>query len=114
MRSSIRSLVGTLLWVFCLLFGSPSAPAQVEDTVVAEEAETTGVPAPSEAAPAEPAPAQRAKGRQHVPLDPMLELADPRTYRLKVVIRISAVEAPVSNVIATGPVPMDWPEQTVR
>jgi hypothetical protein len=114
MRSSIRSLLVACLGASCLVVGPPSAPAQVEDTVVANEAETTGVPA-VETAPAEPVgPARRAKGRQHVPIDPMLELADPRTYRLKVVIRISAVEAAVTNVIATGPIPMDWPEQTVR
>jgi len=46
--------------------------------------------------------------------DPALELADPRTYRLKVVIRISAPDAPAKNIVATGPIPMEWPEQRVR
>ena len=54
-----------------------------------------------------------AKNRYAVP-DPALELNDPRTYRLKVVIRIEAPEAPAKGIVATSPIPMDWPEQKVR
>ena len=43
-----------------------------------------------------------------------MELLDPRTYRLKVLIRIDAPDGMVKSVMATGPIPMDWPEQRVR
>ncbi len=46
--------------------------------------------------------------------DPALELADPRTYRLRVEIRIEAPDGAARNIVATGPIPMDWPEQKVR
>lgn len=98
---------------------SLSAEEVVEDTVVAEEEplsseETSG--SESAAKPDDRA-AQKslssAKNRYAVP-DAALELFDPRTYRLKVVIRIEAADGAVKNVIATGPIPMDWPEQRVR
>jgi Transglutaminase-like superfamily len=53
------------------------------------------------------------KDRFAIP-DPAIELADPRTYRLKIAIRIQAPDGAVKNVIATGPIPMNWPEQKVR
>lgn len=46
--------------------------------------------------------------------DPALELTDPRTYRLKWVIKIDAPDAPAKGIVATGPIPMEWPEQHVR
>ncbi|MBL9125032.1 MAG: transglutaminase domain-containing protein [Planctomycetaceae bacterium] len=46
--------------------------------------------------------------------DPALELIDPRIYRLRVIIRIDSPESAAKNVVATGPIPMDWPEQRVR
>ncbi|MGD9721978.1 MAG: transglutaminase family protein [Pirellulales bacterium] len=78
---------------------------------------TTKIPAAApDAAPSTdttpPAP-PTAKNRFAIP-DPALELTDPRTYRLRVLIRIDAPEAPVKGVVATGPIPMDWPEQRVR
>ena len=91
----------------------------VEDTVVADGDDATPAAddppagsADSEAklgAPAKPPP----RSRYAVP-DPALELADPRTYRLKVIIRVEANEGAVKNVVAMGPIPMDWPEQRVR
>ncbi len=53
------------------------------------------------------------KNRYATP-DPALELTDPRTYRLKWAIRIEAASAPAKGIVATGPIPMDWPEQRVR
>jgi hypothetical protein len=98
---------------------SLSAEEVVEDTVVAEEAplsseDTTGS---KSAANPDGLSSQKslatAKNRYAVP-DAALELFDPRTYRLKVIIRIEAADGAVKNVIATGPIPMDWPEQRVR
>jgi hypothetical protein len=71
-----------------------------------------GGPADPDASVTTPLPAI-AKNRYAVP-DPALELIDPRTYRLKVTIRIEAPEAAARGVVATGPIPMDWPEQRVR
>jgi hypothetical protein len=70
---------------------------------------------PADAPDAEPTspPPPAATNRFAAP-DPALALADPRTYRLKVVIRIEAPEGALRNVVATGPIPMDWPEQRVR
>jgi hypothetical protein len=98
---------------------SVSAEEVVEDTVVADEEplspeDTSGSESDAKL---DASPAQKslssAKNRYAVP-DAALELFDPRTYRLKVVIRIEAAEGAVKNVIATGPIPMDWPEQRVR
>ena len=93
----------------------------VEDTVVADESDSR--PAASKSADAasksaggdataKPAPGSY-KNKYAIP-DPALELVDPRTYRLKVIIRIEATDGAVKNVMATGPIPMDWPEQRVR
>jgi Transglutaminase-like superfamily len=96
------------------------AQEEVEDTVVATEADSRPEfekddAAKTPAAVTTPQGGLRAsrKDRYAVP-DPALELADPRTYRLKVVIRIRATESPVQNIVATGPIPMNWPEQQVR
>src|SRR5262245_56866535 len=86
---------------------SVRADEVVEDTVVAEEERSSADP---DARTEDKKPTGQARTK-HWLLDPALELADPRTYRLKVMIRIEAAEAPVRNVIAIGPVPMDWPEQ---
>jgi hypothetical protein len=51
---------------------------------------------------------------QKVVKDPALELTDPRTYRLKLVLRIEAPDGKLTNVTAIEPIPMDWPEQEVR
>ena len=42
------------------------------------------------------------------------ELSAPKTYQLKLTMRVNAQNSAVSNVIATGPVPINWPEQKVR
>jgi transglutaminase-like putative cysteine protease len=92
----------------------------VEDTVVADEASSPAVDAgasrpddPEANHPEAKPPVALAKNTFAIP-DPALELFDPRTYRLKVIIRVDAPDGPVKNVIATGPIPMDWPEQHVR
>jgi hypothetical protein len=56
-----------------------------------------------------------AEATQTFEKDPLLELTDPRTYRLKVVIRVtSPAEGDSQNVVAVAPIPMDWPEQQIR
>ncbi len=99
---------------------------QVEDTIVADdkdarplfERKATKKPAFETASPRPETEnsktvRQPTKNRFDV-ADPALELADPRTYRLHVVIKITAQEAEVNNLVATCPIPMDWPEQKVR
>ena len=51
---------------------------------------------------------------QKVVKDPALELTDPRTYRLNIVMRVEAPDGKLTNVVAVEPIPMDWPEQQVR
>ncbi|HWB12904.1 MAG TPA: transglutaminase-like domain-containing protein [Pirellulales bacterium] len=47
--------------------------------------------------------------------DPAIELLEPRTYRLKLVLRVEAPEESDSrNVVVVAPIPMDWPEQKAR
>jgi hypothetical protein len=100
----------------------------VEDTVVADESDSRSAadasvadssteeasksPSAGGAASATLAPVN-AKNKYAIP-DPALELADPRTYRLKVIIRVEANDGAVKGVLAMGPIPMDWPEQRVR
>lgn len=94
----------------------------VEDTVVATEADSR--PAFDEAADEsieESPTTERAAAKspsvarsKYAMPDPAIELADPRTYRLRVVIKLTAADGPVRNIVATGPIPMDWPEQKVR
>jgi hypothetical protein len=90
----------------------------LEDTVVATDAdsrpayeESAGEHATEAALPAKGSPEPH--GKYAVP-DPAIELSDPRTYRLRVLIKLTATEGPLRNVVATGPIPMDWPEQQVR
>ena len=45
---------------------------------------------------------------------PGFKLSDPQTYRMTVILRVDAPHGPARNVTATGPVPIDWPEQKVR
>ncbi len=91
----------------------------VEDTVVADQDDAQPAADAPDVSPENSEgnslekPALSAKNRYAIP-DPALELVDPRTYRLRVVIRIEAPDGAVKNVIATGPIPMDWPEQRVR
>ena len=109
-------------------FSLTMAEEIVEDTVVAEEESLSADERPTDEAAgslsankpskpsggvAPPGSPGNQNGRYAMP-DEALELFDPRTYRLKVVIRIEAADGAVKNVIATGPIPMDWPEQRVR
>ncbi len=48
------------------------------------------------------------------PLGPGLQLIEPRTYRLRVVTKIEAPDAPLNNVVATSPIPIEWPEQKLK
>ncbi len=128
MRMFLRPLACLItLLAICLApdqLGLMMAEEVVEDTVVAEDDSLAPDERPSDgltsvlsankpAGGAAQLTRPVANGRYAVP-DAALELADPRTYRLKVVIRIEAPDGAVKNVIATGPIPMDWPEQRVR
>ena len=97
------------------------AEVVIEDTVVADEQPPAGDAAPglkpggaSATNSAASAKSLVTANGRYAALDPALELFDPRTYRLKVVIRIDAPDGAVKNVVATGPIPMNWPEQRVR
>lgn len=46
--------------------------------------------------------------------DNAIELSEPRTYRLQVVIRVDAPNGPVTNVVAQSPIPIEWQEQKLR
>ena len=126
MHVFLRSAAGAALVVigFGIFSARLAAQEQVEDTVVADDTDSRPLFERSTTPSSEPdepsaAPAAgktfrpRAKSRYAIP-DPALELADPRVYRLKIGIRITATESPVKNITATAPIPMDWPEQKVR
>ncbi|HEV3006527.1 MAG TPA: transglutaminase domain-containing protein [Pirellulales bacterium] len=56
-----------------------------------------------------------AAGERRPGADSALRYTDPRTYRLKIVVRVDAPEESlVKNVVAVAPIPRDWPEQKVR
>jgi len=136
MRTPLRGAAFAAL--VALLSGSPfelSAFAQldqVEDTTVAEDVDSrplferkgkktpafeTDDPAAdsaTEAANGKSKSVRQPKKNSYSVADPALELADPRTYRLRVVVKITAQEAEVDNIVATCPIPMEWPEQKVR
>jgi hypothetical protein len=101
-------------------WAGPLVAQEVGDTVVATEKDSRpAYEEPAEESPAGESPAAAATGRptrkdRYATPDPALELADPRTYRLKWAIRVTATESPVTNLVATGPIPMNWPEQQVR
>jgi transglutaminase-like putative cysteine protease len=93
--------------------------AVVEDTVVADDDAQPGEEDGAksrlvEAGATTIANSQTTAKNRYATLDPALELHDPRTYRLRIIIRIDAPDGAVRNVIATGPIPMNWPEQRVR
>jgi hypothetical protein len=47
--------------------------------------------------------------------DPAIELLEPRTYRLKILVSIeSPADSETRNAVVVAPIPMDWPEQKVR
>ncbi|HEX4130014.1 MAG TPA: transglutaminase domain-containing protein [Pirellulales bacterium] len=49
-----------------------------------------------------------------VVVDGDLELLDPRTYRLRVGVKIEAPDGAAKEVVAIFPVPIEWPEQRLR
>ena len=47
--------------------------------------------------------------------DPAIDLLEPRTYRLKMIVRVdSPNDTESKNVVVVAPIPMDWPEQRAR
>lgn len=124
MRVLQRSLAFISVTVFGALAASLAtltlAEEVVEYTVVADEADSKSGDAAAFQENDSNSSADRLKASQaaalnrYAEIDPALELADPRTYRFKMVVRIDAPDGPVKNVVATGPVPMNWPEQRVR
>lgn len=115
-----------LLSIACAASFAALARAEevVEDTVVAEPSDSlppgeepvtsiSSSTSTSKADAATPAPPVVAKNKYAQP-DPAIELADPRTYRLKVIMRVEATDGAVRGVTAISPIPMDWPEQRVR
>ncbi len=94
-----------------LLFPIAAAPAQ-EISKPFEEAEVATTDAPAEALSA----AQVTKVGKPTPLelDPSLELLDPRTYRLRVGVKIEAPDGAAKEVVAIFPIPIEWPEQRLR
>jgi len=118
-RDGIKAAVAITLLVLPVSLRAVASD-EVEETVVADGADATPATndAPSNSTESDSeaksgAPAKQPRSRYAVP-DPALELADPRTYRLKVIIRVEAPDGAVKNVVAMGPIPMDWPEQRVR
>lgn len=81
--------------------------ADEEDAKPAKGEKEAGDPA----APVPDAPGKKLPGP---PADPFLDILDPRTYRLKIIHKIEAVDGPCDNVMVIGPIPMDWPEQKVK
>ena len=69
---------------------------------------------PSANEPAEKPVAAKRASTKKMPVDPALQLTDPRTYQLKIVHRVEAPEGTVTNVVVVGPVPIEWPEQQLR
>lgn len=121
MRAPLWPVVG-IAAVFAFQYGVSTTrlfAQEVEDTVVAAEDDSRPLfekraSSSSDAAVVKVRPSRAARKDRYAIPDPAIELADPRTYRLKVVIRIRAVDSTVRNIVATGPIPMNWPEQRVR
>lgn len=138
MRTPLRwaALAALVALLSGSLFETPAFAQreQVEDTTVAEEEDSRplferkakGKKTPAfetdspenggsgEAAGSKSKAVRQPKKNSYAIADPALELADPRTYRLRVVVKITAQEAEVDNIVATCPIPMEWPEQKIR
>jgi hypothetical protein len=80
-------------------FDDASAPAQATET----PAETLSTALVTKVGKPEP-----------LRLDPSLELHDPRTYRLRVGVKIEAPDGAAKEVVAIFPIPIEWPEQRLR
>ncbi|HEY1785320.1 MAG TPA: transglutaminase-like domain-containing protein [Pirellulales bacterium] len=90
--------------------GNRTAADASDDVVAVDELEAPAVDAASSL--------QTSSGAksvtQKVVKDPAMELTDPRTYRLKILLKVEAPDGKLTNVVAVEPIPMDWPEQQVR
>ena len=95
-------------------FAADSLSAQAPANSSSEESSEPTANEPAATEPAEKLPAAKRGSAKKVPLDPALELTDPRTYQLKVVHRVEAPDGAVNNVVVVGPVPIEWPEQQLR
>ncbi len=98
-----------------------AAASDADDGAAADDepaADDSRAGKPGAARPAKPAAKpyrKTADNNQEFEKDPFLEMSDPRTYRLKVLVRVSApAESDTQNVVVVAPVPMDWPEQQAR
>jgi hypothetical protein len=97
----------------------PAVSSDSEDAVASPSDANESEAATPDAAAPEAAGAPAAKKRvpaatQNIKKDSALEVTDPRTYRLRVVIRVDAPDGSANNVVAVGPIPMEWPEQKIR
>ena len=108
---------GCLLWLAAAQAAEKSAAETSEDaTAKKEKPAGRGAKAANSGFKSSfKATGKGAESTQEFALDPFLELTDPRTYRLNVVVRVSSpAESDSHNVVVVAPIPMDWPEQQVR
>src|SRR5262249_4688994 len=104
---------GLLAWFVVLAWAATHLIGQVDAQVIETASEDASAPAAVAPTGQPKAPTVRASLRKAVE-DPALELIDPRTDRLKIVIRVDAPDGVSTNVAAVGPIPMEWPEQRLR
>ncbi|HVX12466.1 MAG TPA: transglutaminase-like domain-containing protein [Pirellulales bacterium] len=122
---TIRRLLFVFLALACPLLATVAAKdrvsakggrANVESEYPAEtdDKEAPGA-APSEEADTDARENKRSSIKPGVSPDPAIALLEPRTYRLKIVVKVEAPEeADSRNVVVVAPIPMDWPEQRAR
>lgn len=81
--------------------------ASLSDSATPANADVDADPAP---------PLEGRPGEANRPsADAAIELSAPRTYQLKIVVRVEAPKESASkNVVVVAPIPMDWHEQKVR
>lgn len=117
----IRRLGTLSLAILALLAGATPSPAK-EKSPAGQTKSASRYPAVADALADEDSPAEATdRAAKPAPIkpgvspDPSIELLEPRTYRLKIVVRIEAPEDDESrNVVVVAPIPMDWPEQKAR
>ncbi|HWA97604.1 MAG TPA: transglutaminase-like domain-containing protein [Pirellulales bacterium] len=90
-----------------------SATARAQNKAFNESPPPTDDAQRAAAADAKPVEIQRTKAPPLV-LDEALELLDPRTYRLRVGVKIEAPDGAAKDVVAIFPIPIEWPEQRLR
>jgi Transglutaminase-like superfamily len=103
---------GANRWSNAQLIGAAGKAAPAESAAV--EVDELEAPGSADAADTLRTSTGVKSATQKVVKDPAIELTDPRTYRLKVVVRVEAPDGKLTNVVAVAPIPMDWPEQQVR